>query len=129
INSQQVDAITRVLELTDNTGVDVAAEVVGNAAALSTAISCARRGGRVVLVGNLAAEVPFPLQAVVTRELTLYGSCASAGEYARAIDSVATGKIRVDTLISATAPLTEGPAWFERLYNREPGLMKVVLKP
>jgi L-iditol 2-dehydrogenase len=32
-------------------------------------------------------------------------------------------------LISATAPLSEGAAWFERLYNREPGLLKVVLTP
>jgi L-iditol 2-dehydrogenase len=108
---------------------DVAAEVVGNAAALSTAISCVRRGGRITLVGNLAAEVPFPLQAVVTRELTLYGSCASAGEYAQAIELVASGKIRVDPLISARATLEEGPTWFERLYNREASLMKVILKP
>jgi threonine dehydrogenase-like Zn-dependent dehydrogenase len=66
---------------------------------------------------------------VVTRELTLYGSCASAGEYGRAIDMVARGAIRVAPLISAMAPLSEGPEWFERLYAREPGLMKVILQP
>jgi L-iditol 2-dehydrogenase len=27
------------------------------------------------------------------------------------------------------APLEEGAAWFDRLYRREPGLMKVVLRP
>ena len=80
-------------------------------------------------MGNLAAEVPFPLQAVVTRELTLFGSCASAGEYARAIEMVASGAIRVAPLISAVASLSEGPQWFERLYSREPGLMKVILRP
>jgi L-iditol 2-dehydrogenase len=32
-------------------------------------------------------------------------------------------------MISAVAPLADGPAWFERLYAREPGLMKVVLDP
>jgi L-iditol 2-dehydrogenase len=109
--------------------VDVAVEVVGNAAALATAIGSVCRGGRVGLVGNLSAEVPFPLQAVVTREIALFGSCASAGEYARAIELVASGSIRVAPLISAAAPLEEGPRWFERLYAREPGLMKVILKP
>ena len=122
-------AISQVLELTHGEGVDIAVEVVGNAAALSTAIACVRRGGRIGLVGNLAAEVPFPLQAVVTRELTLLGSCASAGEYGRAIELVARGAIRVEPLISAIAPLAEGPQWFERLYAREPGLMKVILRP
>jgi L-iditol 2-dehydrogenase len=129
INGQRVDAVAQVLELTGGEGTDVTVEVVGNASALNTSIGCVRRGGRVGLVGNLAAEVPFPLQAVVTRELTLFGSCASAGEYRRAIEMVASGAIRVAPLISAVAPLSEGPQWFERLYGREPGLMKVILRP
>jgi L-iditol 2-dehydrogenase len=37
--------------------------------------------------------------------------------------------IKVEPLISAVAPLEDGPAWFERLYGREPGLLKVVLQP
>jgi L-iditol 2-dehydrogenase len=37
--------------------------------------------------------------------------------------------IRVKPLISAIAPLEEGPRWFDRLYTREPNLMKVVLAP
>ena len=129
IDSQHTNAIARVMELTQGEGTDIAVEVVGNAPALATAIGSVRRGGRVGLVGNLAAEVPFPLQAVVTREITLFGSCSSAGEYSRAIELVASGQIQVAPLISAIAPLAEGPQWFERLYAREPGLMKVVLQP
>jgi L-iditol 2-dehydrogenase len=102
---------------------------VGNTSALSTAIRSVARGGRVVLVGNISPEVALPLQIVVSRELTLFGSCASAGEYPRAIELVASRAIRVEPLISALAPLAEGPQWFERLYAREPGLMKVVLQP
>jgi L-iditol 2-dehydrogenase len=129
INAQQTDAVAAVMELTGGEGADAAVEVVGNAAGLSTAIACVRRGGSVGLVGNLAPEVPFPLQAVVTRELSLVGSCASAGEYPRAIELVTGGAIRVAPLINAVAPLSEGPHWFERLYAREPGLMKIILRP
>ena len=39
------------------------------------------------------------------------------------------GDINVNPLISAIAPLAEGPRWFDRLYAREPNLMKVVLQP
>jgi threonine dehydrogenase-like Zn-dependent dehydrogenase len=42
---------------------------------------------------------------------------------------MAAGKIDVAPLLSARAPLAEGPRWFERLYAREAGLMKVVLEP
>lgn len=129
INLNQVDPVAAVLEQTGGRGVDVAMEVVGAAAPLATAIDCTRRGGQIGLVGNLAAEVPLPLQTVVTRELTLVGTLASAGEYPRAIELIATEAIRVAPLISAIAPLAEGPQWFDRLYAREPGLMKVVLCP
>jgi L-iditol 2-dehydrogenase len=128
-NGQQTDAVAAVLEQTGGAGVDVAMEVVGNADALKTAVGCVRRGGQVGLVGNISPEVPLPLQWVVTRELTLFGSCGSAGEYPQAIELVASGAIRVAPLISAIAPLAEGPQWFDRLYNREPGLMKVILRP
>ena len=37
--------------------------------------------------------------------------------------------MKLDGLISAVSPLAEGPAWFERLYAGEPGLMKVILQP
>jgi L-iditol 2-dehydrogenase len=42
---------------------------------------------------------------------------------------IARGVVDVDAMISATAALAEGADWFGRLYQREPGLMKVVLVP
>jgi L-iditol 2-dehydrogenase len=93
------------------------------------AIDCARKGGTVALVGNIAPDVSIPLQKVVTRQIRLQGSCASAGEYPQAMEWIAAGKIKVAPLITAVAPLDEGPSWFERLYAREPNLMKVVLDP
>jgi L-iditol 2-dehydrogenase len=96
---------------------------------VNAAIASVRKGGTVVLVGNIAPEVTLPLQKVVTRQIRLQGSCASAGEYPQAIELMASGKIKVKPLITAVAPLTEGPRWFERLYAREPNLMKVVLTP
>jgi L-iditol 2-dehydrogenase len=42
---------------------------------------------------------------------------------------LASGAIRVKPLITAVAPLDQGPAWFERLHAGEPNLLKVVLTP
>jgi len=115
--------------LTSGLGVDLAVEAVGKSETVNAAIESVRKGGSVVLVGNVSPEVKLPLQTVVTRQLRLQGSCASAGEYPRAIELVSSGAIRVKPLISAVAPLQEGPQWFERLYAREQNLMKVVLTP
>jgi L-iditol 2-dehydrogenase len=123
------DAVGQVLELTNGTGVDVAVEAVGRSETVTAAIESVRKGGTVVLVGNISPQVTIPLQKVVTRQIRLQGSCASAGEYPRAIELLASGAIRVQPLISAVAPLAAGPEWFERLYAREPNLMKVILTP
>lgn len=92
-------------------------------------IESVRKGGAVTLIGNIAPKVDLPLQSVVTRQIRVQGSCASSGEYPACIDLLARGAIRVDSLISAVAPLEEGPQWFDRLYSKEPNLMKVVLQP
>jgi L-iditol 2-dehydrogenase len=123
------DAVAQILQRTGGVGVDVAIEAVGRNETVNAAIASVRKGGTVVLVGNISPEATLPLQKVVTRQIRLQGSCASAGEYPQAIALMASGAIRVKPLITAIAPLAEGPQWFERLYAREPNLLKVVLTP
>jgi L-iditol 2-dehydrogenase len=121
--------VEQVLQATHDIGCDIVVEAVGNTPAIQSAINCVRKGGDVVLVGNITPEVTIPLQRVVSCQLTLHGSCASAGEYPHAIELLSSGDIKAKPLISAVAPLAEGPQWFERLYARERGLMKVILDP
>ena len=129
LNSKQCDAAAEVRARTQGRGADVAIECVGATDPINTAIASLRKGGRLTLVGNITPKIELPLQSVVTRQITLYGSCASSGEYPVCIDLMARGAIKVAPLISATAPLADGPSWFQRLYRREPNLMKVVLQP
>lgn len=118
-----------VEKLTEGRGADVAFEVVGISETVETAIGSVRRGATVTLVGNLSAKAEIPLQDVVTRQIRLQGSCAICGEYPAVLDMIARGEVNVEAILSAEAPLSEGADWCTRLYNREPGLIKVVLKP
>ena len=129
ISPLESDTIETILGATAGQGVRVSFEVVGSTPTVETAIQATRKGGAVVLVGNLALQVEFPLQSVVTREITLFGSCASAGEYPKCIELMDKGAIKVSPLISAQATLEEGAEWFDRLYAKEAGLMKVILQP
>ena len=129
INPKAVNAVEAIRELTGGTGADVALECVGATDPIATAIDGVRKGGAVTLVGNVSPKIELPLQSVVSRQIRLQGSCASNGEYPACIDLMARGAIRVDELISAVAPLEEGPSWFDRLYRHEPNLMKVILRP
>lgn len=122
------DLIRKVLQ-SNGSGADVVLEAVGRQETVSVAIGSVVKGGTAVLIGNISPTVTISLQAVVSRQLRLQGTAASSGEYPLAIDLISSGKIQVKPLISAIAPLDEGPRWFERLYVGEPGLMKVVLTP
>jgi L-iditol 2-dehydrogenase len=123
------EIVSRVLGVTDGRGAEIAVEAVGSQEPINTAIECVCSGGTVTLIGNVSPKVEIPLQRIVSRQLRLLGSCASAGEYPECISLMQNGAICVVPLISAVAPLSDAAGWFERLHAREPGLMKVVLEP
>ena len=117
------------MKRTGGVGADVVFDAVGRTETVAESIDSVRKGGTVTLIGNIAPEVRLPLQKVVSRQIRLQGSAASSGEYPRAMELMASGRIQVRPLITAVAPLEEGPRWFERLHAQEPNLMKVVLSP
>jgi L-iditol 2-dehydrogenase len=123
------DLAGRVNALCGGRGADAVFEVVGVATTVKAAIECARKGGSVILVGNAEPKVALPLQAVVSRQITLFGSCASAGEYPACLELIASGKVNVTDFISAETRLEEAAQWFDRLHSREKGLMKVLVTP
>jgi L-iditol 2-dehydrogenase len=129
LKSDACPAAEEVARLTEGRGADLAFEVVGISPTVNLAAASLRKGGTLTLVGNVTPKIEFPLQAAVTRELSIYGTCASAGEYPACLDMIARGAVKVDPLISAVAPLAEGDAWFQRLYKKEKGLLKVILQP
>jgi L-iditol 2-dehydrogenase len=127
LNLSGAELTREILMQTGGFGADVVLEAVGRNETIATAIDSVRKGGTVTLIGNITPKVDLPLQKVVSRQIRLQGTAASAGEYPEAIDLIASGKIQVKPLITAVAPLEEGPQWFRRLYAHEPNLMKVVL--
>jgi L-iditol 2-dehydrogenase len=119
----------RIGELTPPEGPDVVFEAVGTDETVSSALAMVRKGGRLVLVGNVVPRVDLALQATVSRELTILGSAASAGEYPEAMALIAEGRVDVEALVSAVAPLREGERWMRRLQAGDRSLLKVVLVP
>lgn len=129
LNPAKTEVNSEILGITNGRGADISFEVVGIASALDTAISSLRKGGTLTMLGNLTPSVEIPLQAIVTRQLRLQGSCAINGEYEPVLDLLNREMINTDIILSAEAPLSEGAEWFMRLYEKEKGLNKVVLIP
>lgn len=128
-NSKSCDVPQEIAARTGGRGVDAALEAVGATDSIRTAIASVRKGGTVTLIGNITPKIELPLQSVVTRQIRLQGSCASSGEYPACIELLSSGKIKVDSMISARSTLEDAASWFDRLYKHEPNLMKVIVQP
>ncbi len=127
VNSKDPDALQQILALTeDGQGVDIAMDATGIETTVNLCINSVHLDGRVVLIGNLAQNMNFPLQYVVTRQISLFGSCASAGEYPQCLDLIASGQVEVDSMISKIVPLADGDKWMNKIFNHEDGLTKLV---
>ena len=126
LHPERDDVLEAVLGATDGRGADVAVEAVGIDATQKLAVRSARKGGSVVLIGNRAPTAELLFQHIVTREITVYGVCASNGEFADCVDLVASGRINVDPFISELVSLEDGQEVFDRLYKGVEGNIRSV---
>jgi len=124
------DNIPRTIkELTDSLGADTVLEAVGIPETINQAIDIVRNNGQVALIGNVTPRIELSLQKIVTREINIRGTCASAGEHRDCITLFASGKINPAPILSKILPLSEGPKVFKELLEGKSGLLKVILKP
>jgi L-iditol 2-dehydrogenase len=98
----------KILQTTHGRGVDVAFEAAGDNAALETAISTVKPGGRVVIIGIPSEDkTTFTASTARRKGLTLLICRRMKNTYPRAINLVTQGKINLDALISHRYPFAE----------------------
>ena len=130
IDALDGDVTEQILKLTPyGKGANVCYDATGNSTTLNNSLKVLKKGGEEVLIGNLEAKTEFPLQWVVTRQISIFASCASAGEYSQCLELISSGKVNVDVLVSKVVPMSEGNEWIKRVYQGEKGLSKIVLVP
>jgi L-iditol 2-dehydrogenase len=129
IDSSRGDPASDLEGATGRRTADVVLEAVGIQATIDLATALTRPGGSLTLIGNVKPRIEQDLQGIVSGELTVRGSSASAGEYPDCIERIADGRLRVAELISRTQPLSAGQEAFDALRRGEPGLMRIVLHP
>jgi len=114
------DAAGEILELT-NGGVNCALESAGNLEAFTTAYDATARGGRVVTLGLVSPETPYPLDIAghVTSAKSIHGSymgsCNPQIDIPEFVSLYQSGRFPVDQLISHTMPLKQVNLALERM--------------
>ncbi|MFJ7062914.1 zinc-binding dehydrogenase [Streptomyces microflavus] len=101
---------------TGGAGAEVAFEVSGAAAGVSTAVDVLAVRGRLCLVAIHARPREVDLHRFFWRELTLVGArLYGRSDFERAVRLVAQGVVPAEQLITRVVPLSEAPAAFEAL--------------
>ena len=107
--------------------------VGGHATTLDTAVSVARRGGTIVVLGTFR-KVPVDLFAASLKELTLLPSYAYAtsdgvSDFARAADAISELRDVLPAIVTHELPLTDVAAAFDIAADKSTGAVKVTLTP
>jgi len=131
VNSAHEDAIAAVREATAGRGADVVVDAAGDPALIAPAIEMLAPGGRLLVYGISHRPVPdFTTFPLYFKELTLYGSRAlTPGDFAPAIDLVASGAVDVDGFITASYPLERVAAAFEEYERSADSVLRLVIVP
>lgn len=127
VDPAAADAVQAVTDWTGGAGADVAFEVSGAAAGVTTAVDALATRGRLVQVAIHPAPREISLYRFFWRELTLLGArLYDRQDFETAVGLLADGHIPADTLISRVEPLDRAAPAFDAL-EAGGGVMKVLI--
>ncbi len=128
-NVDECDPADAVMEVTGGRGVDVAIEAAWADQSVQQAADMARYGGRLVLVG-IPPDDKLQLQHSVARRkgLTIMMSRRMKHTYPRAIELAASGKVKLEELVSHRFELSRTAQAYASNLAYERGINKVILR-
>lgn len=110
----------KILDQTNNRGVDVAIVATGSLQALSSAIDLVRKGGTVVMFGvpSKDAMINLNMSVIYSKEITMISSyAASDSDTKAALELIQFSKIDVKKLITHRYNIKDSPKAFEHAHH------------
>ncbi len=109
-------------------GFDITIDACGNSPAVSSALTMARVGGEVVLVGVSLTPITIPTVIGVMHELTIKGAIAyTKEEFKTCIDLIANKQIDVKKFLSEIVTLDDVQASYEKLTSGTSDVIKILV--
>ena len=128
IDASRSNPATLIRDSTAGWGADVVFECTGAAPVIATLADGARPGGCLVLVGMPVDPVPFDIVACQAKELRIETVFRYANVYDRAINLIASGKVDLKPLISATFDFADSVAAFDRAVEARADDVKIQIR-
>lgn len=128
VNARETDPVAEVVRLHDGIGPDLVFETAGSTVAASQTVRMVKRGGTVMIVGNVTGETPLDLQLMTNKQVTLKTNFRYSNIYPTTIDAIASGRIDVKSIVSRRYPLRDAPKAFEDCISEKATMVKAVIR-
>lgn len=128
IDSLNEDVTARILQETQDWGVDVVFECSGASAVFKGLANYVRPGGSIVFVGMPMEPVVLDLVAIQAKELRMETVFRYANVYERAINFIASAKVDLNPLITESFNFDESINAFERAAQARDSDVKIQIK-
>jgi D-xylulose reductase len=128
VDSSKESLAARVSDLTDSWGADLVFEASGSAKAYDGIFDLVRPGGALVMVGMPVNPIKFDVIGAQVKEARIETIFRYANIYPRAIELIASGKVDLNPLVSATFPFERSVEAFERAASGRPSDVKLQIQ-
>jgi D-xylulose reductase len=128
VDVTRADLRSVVAEVTDGWGADIVFEASGSPKAWDRLLDLPRPGGCVVVVGLPVEPTSIDWAVASTKELRFETVFRYAHQFPRAIQMLASGKVDLRPLITATYPFEQSVEAFERAASARPGDVKLQIR-
>ena len=128
VNPEQEDLEQAILGTFGANKADLILECVGVQDTITQAVSVARKGSTIIVVGVFAQKPTVDLGLVQDRELSLIGTLMyQKKDYARAIELVSRGKLHLDQMVTHRFPFEDYLQAYEAIESSQGKHMKVMI--
>ncbi|VEH67894.1 L-idonate 5-dehydrogenase [Rodentibacter pneumotropicus] len=125
INPQKEDDRNKIKEITNGRMAEVVMEASGANSSIKNTLHYASFAGRIALTGWPKTETPLPTNLITFKELNIYGSRTSKGEFEEALNMLSTNKIDASNIISKSINFEEIPNFLSELSNNPENYLKI----
>lgn len=129
INGAEEDVEERIKELTKGSGADLVVETAGTEITTRQAISVAKKGANIVLVGySRTGEMTLPMSLALDKELTFKTVFRYRNIYPMAIEAVAQGKVNLKGIVTDIFDLDDVQNAMDHSVNNKADIVKAVIR-
>lgn len=128
INSSKEDIMERTAQITGNKGYDVVFETAGSQKTAAMTADLVKRGGRIVMVGNVFGETPFNFFKTNSKEVDILGVFRYRNLYPAAMELCSEGRAEPKKIVTSYFEFENIQSAMEYAITKKQEAVKTVIR-